>query len=41
LIDEGKVKVTIAKTFPLTEARAAQNYLDTEHVHGKIVLIVA
>jgi NADPH:quinone reductase-like Zn-dependent oxidoreductase len=41
LIDEGKVKVTIAKTFPLTEARAAQDYLDTEHVRGKVVLIVA
>jgi len=40
LIDQGKVKVTVAKIFPLAEAQAAQDYLDQEHVRGKIVLAV-
>ena len=40
LIDQGKVRVTVAKIFPLVEAQAAQDYLDSAHVRGKIVLAI-
>jgi NADPH:quinone reductase-like Zn-dependent oxidoreductase len=38
LIVEGKVKVEIAKVFPLKKAGAAHTYLENEHVRGKVVL---
>jgi NADPH:quinone reductase-like Zn-dependent oxidoreductase len=38
LIAAGKVKVEIAKVFPLKKAGAAHAYLEKEHVRGKIVL---
>lgn len=38
LIEEGKVKVFIDKTFPLTEARAALEYVQKGHTRGKVVL---
>jgi NADPH:quinone reductase-like Zn-dependent oxidoreductase len=38
LIDQGKVKVIVAKTFPIEEAAAAQEYLEREHPAGKVVL---
>jgi NADPH:quinone reductase-like Zn-dependent oxidoreductase len=38
LIGAGKVKVEIAKVFPLKKAGAAHAYLEKEHVRGKIVL---
>ncbi len=41
LIDAGKVKVTIDKVFPLTEAAAAERHLEDDHVVGKVVLEVA
>ena len=41
LIDAGKVTVEIARTFPLAEAAAAQRFLEEEHPHGKVVLIVS
>jgi NADPH:quinone reductase-like Zn-dependent oxidoreductase len=41
LIDAGKVKPVIAKTFPLAEAAAAQQYLEKSHPAGKVVLVVA
>jgi NADPH:quinone reductase-like Zn-dependent oxidoreductase len=40
LIDAGKVTPTIACTFPLAEAAAAEHALETKHVRGKIVLAV-
>ena len=41
LIDSGRVKPTIARTFPLEEAAAAQQFLEKEHPAGKVVLIVS
>lgn len=41
LVGEGKVKITVSKTFPLSEARAAQDFLQNEHVRGKVVLLAA
>jgi NADPH:quinone reductase-like Zn-dependent oxidoreductase len=38
LIDAGKVKVVVAKTFPLEEAALAQEFLEQEHPAGKVVL---
>jgi NADPH:quinone reductase-like Zn-dependent oxidoreductase len=40
LIAEGKIKVSIAETFPLAEANKAQAKADTGHARGKIVLKV-
>ena len=40
LITAGKVHVTLAKTFALADAAAAQRYLADEHVQGKVVLKV-
>lgn len=39
LIDEGEVRVNIAKTFSLSEAAAAQDFLENGHVRGKVVLL--
>ncbi len=41
LIDAGKVKPAVAKTFPLREAAAAQRLLEQGHAEGKIVLTIA
>jgi NADPH:quinone reductase-like Zn-dependent oxidoreductase len=40
LIEEGKVKVFIDKTFPLTEARVALEYVHKGRTRGKVVLTV-
>ncbi|WNO53816.1 NADP-dependent oxidoreductase [Stakelama saccharophila] len=40
LIEAGRVAPHVARTFPLEEARAAQEALEHEHVRGKIVLTV-
>jgi NADPH:quinone reductase-like Zn-dependent oxidoreductase len=40
LIDQGKVRPVISKTFDLSEAAAAQTYLEKEHSRGKVVLEV-
>jgi NADPH:quinone reductase-like Zn-dependent oxidoreductase len=40
LIDAGKVKVVVAKTFPLAEASAAHAFLEDKHPNGKVVLTV-
>ena len=40
LLDAGKLKVIVEKTFPLWEARAAHELSQTGHVRGKIVLRV-
>jgi NADPH:quinone reductase-like Zn-dependent oxidoreductase len=40
LIDAGKVKVVVAKTFPLAQAADAHRDLETQHPQGKIVLVV-
>jgi NADPH:quinone reductase-like Zn-dependent oxidoreductase len=41
LIDEGKIKVIVSQTFPLSEAKTAQEQVATGHTRGKIVLKVA
>ncbi len=40
LFDQGKLKVQVAKSFPLAEAAAAQRYLQDEHPIGKVVLVI-
>ncbi len=40
LVDRGKVKVQIEKTFPLTEIKQAFEYFETQHPRGKIVVKV-
>jgi NADPH:quinone reductase-like Zn-dependent oxidoreductase len=40
LINEGKVRAVVSRTFPLAEAAAAQTFLEKEHVRGKVVLTV-
>jgi len=41
LIDTGKVKVVVAETYPLEDARAAHESLEKGHPLGKVVLTVA
>jgi NADPH:quinone reductase-like Zn-dependent oxidoreductase len=41
LIDDKKVKVIVSQTFPLSEARKAQEQVATGHTRGKIVLKIA
>jgi NADPH:quinone reductase-like Zn-dependent oxidoreductase len=41
LIDERKINVIVSQTFPLSEARKAQEQVATGHTRGKIVLKVA
>jgi len=38
LIDAGKVKVVVAKTFPLVQAADAHRFLENDHPIGKVVL---
>lgn len=40
LIDEGKLTIEVAKTFGLTEAAAAHNFLEQQHPAGKVVLAI-
>jgi NADPH:quinone reductase-like Zn-dependent oxidoreductase len=41
LIDQGKVKVTLDRVFPLEQAADAERHLQNDHVQGKVVLKVA
>lgn len=41
LIDAGRVKPVVAKTFPLEEAAAALQFLEKQHPAGKVVLTVS
>src|SRR5499427_5667443 len=41
LIDERKIRVIVSQTFPLSEARKAQEQVATGHTRGKIVLKVS
>jgi NADPH:quinone reductase-like Zn-dependent oxidoreductase len=41
LIDDKKIKVIVSQTFPLSEARKAQEQVATGHTRGKIVLKIA
>lgn len=41
LIDEGKLKIHVSKTFPLQEAVAAHTLLETGSITGKIVLEIS
>lgn len=38
LVDSGKLKPEVEKTFPLAEAREAFRYFETEHPNGKVVV---
>jgi NADPH:quinone reductase-like Zn-dependent oxidoreductase len=40
LVDAGKLKPTVSKTFPLSEASKAHEQIETKHTKGKIVLEV-
>jgi len=40
LIDEGKVHVEVARTYPLEEAADAYRELETGHVRGKVVVVL-
>jgi NADPH:quinone reductase-like Zn-dependent oxidoreductase len=40
LIDAGKVKVKVARTFPLAQAGDAHRFLENDHPNGKVVLLV-
>jgi NADPH:quinone reductase-like Zn-dependent oxidoreductase len=40
LIDAGKVKPVITKTYPLQDAAAAQQFLEQQHPPGKVVLSI-
>ncbi len=39
MINEGKLQIPIAATFPLTQVKAAYDELEKRHTHGKIVLV--
>jgi NADPH:quinone reductase-like Zn-dependent oxidoreductase len=41
LIEAGKVKPVVDRTYPLRDARQAFRYLEEEHARGKVVLTVA
>jgi NADPH:quinone reductase-like Zn-dependent oxidoreductase len=40
LIEAGKVKPVIDKTYPMSETREAFRYLEEEHARGKVVIIM-
>ncbi|MBV8149976.1 MAG: NADP-dependent oxidoreductase [Candidatus Eremiobacteraeota bacterium] len=40
LVDSGKVKVEIARTFPLAQAKEAHELVEQRHVRGKLVLTI-
>ena len=40
LIDAGKVKPVIDRTYPLSEAADAMRYVETNHARGKVVITV-
>jgi NADPH:quinone reductase-like Zn-dependent oxidoreductase len=40
LIESGKVKPIIDRTYPLSEVREAFRYLDESHARGKVVITV-
>ena len=39
LARDGRVEITIDRTFPLDDAAEAHRYLQTGHAHGKVVLL--
>jgi NADPH:quinone reductase-like Zn-dependent oxidoreductase len=41
LIDSGQIKTVVAQTFPLSEARQAQELSQNGHVRGKVVLQIS
>ncbi|HEX4207667.1 MAG TPA: NADP-dependent oxidoreductase [Ktedonobacteraceae bacterium] len=41
LIDEGRIKVAVARTFPLSEVQRAHELSQSGHGHGRIVLHIA
>jgi NADPH:quinone reductase-like Zn-dependent oxidoreductase len=41
LVDEKKLRPVVDRTYPLAEVRAAADYVEAGHAHGKVVLEVA
>jgi NADPH:quinone reductase-like Zn-dependent oxidoreductase len=41
LIETGKVRTVIARTYSLSELAAAHTYSESEHVPGKIAIAIA
>ena len=39
LIDDGQVRVNVARQFAMQDAAAAQDFLENEHVRGKVALV--
>ena len=39
MVNDGKLELTVAKTYPLTQVQEAYKDLEQRHTHGKIVLI--
>lgn len=39
MVNDGKLEITVAKTYPLTQVQEAYKDLEQRHTHGKIVLI--
>jgi NADPH:quinone reductase-like Zn-dependent oxidoreductase len=40
LIEAGKVKPVIDKTYPMNETAEAFRYLEEEHAQGKVVILI-
>jgi NADPH:quinone reductase-like Zn-dependent oxidoreductase len=40
-MEAGKVRATIDRCYPLSEAADAIRYIETGHAHGKVVITVA
>ena len=40
LVDEGKMKIKVDRTFPLAEVKEALDYLQNSHHRGKVVITV-
>jgi NADPH:quinone reductase-like Zn-dependent oxidoreductase len=41
LIEVGKVKPVIDRSYPLSETREAMRYLEEEHARGKVVITMS
>lgn len=40
LVDSGRLRTTVGRVFPLTDAAAAFHALEHQHIQGKVVLSV-
>ena len=39
LVEQGKIKTLVEKTYPLSEAKEAQKASEDGHIKGKIILV--